>query len=178
MRRRLLFAISLLVAAAGAARADDATRFVVYFQSWSALLQPEAGEFSLGLLVLVRGAQDFALGFVMLFRRSFQRLLGFMKGSRDAIRLRLHVGHLRFERCNFGVESAKLALHSEWTGFVWTSTGDHASLVTSPIGRYECILRVFARQFLRGVRAVCQISPAKARQELLSRRTEWITEFD
>lgn len=42
MRRSLPFAFLLLFAAAGAARAEDATRFVVYFESWSALIQPAA----------------------------------------------------------------------------------------------------------------------------------------
>ena len=44
MRRSLLFAILLLAASAvtGAARADDVARFVVYFGSWSALIEPAA----------------------------------------------------------------------------------------------------------------------------------------
>ena len=44
MRRSLPFAILLLVASAtlGAARADGPGRFVVYFGSWSALIEPTA----------------------------------------------------------------------------------------------------------------------------------------
>jgi outer membrane protein OmpA-like peptidoglycan-associated protein len=44
MRRSLPFAILLLTAVAGpgAARADEATRFVVYFESWSAAIEPDA----------------------------------------------------------------------------------------------------------------------------------------
>jgi outer membrane protein OmpA-like peptidoglycan-associated protein len=44
MRRSLPFAILLLAASAipGGARADDLTRFVIYFGSWSALIEPAA----------------------------------------------------------------------------------------------------------------------------------------
>src|ERR1700722_13666393 len=42
MRRSLSFAILLLTAAAGTASADEPNRVVVYFGSWSALIEPEA----------------------------------------------------------------------------------------------------------------------------------------
>ena len=44
MRRSLPLAILLLAASAtiGSARADDAQRFVLYFGSWSALIEPAA----------------------------------------------------------------------------------------------------------------------------------------
>src|SRR5713226_2219017 len=79
---------------------------------------------------------------------------------------------------NFGVESAKLAFHPEWTGFTGTAASDHAALVRGPVRGDERILRIFAGQFLGRDGAVRQVSGAEAREKLLGGGPQRVFELD
>ena len=79
---------------------------------------------------------------------------------------------------HFGVQGAKLALHSQRPGFVGASAGDHAALVTSAVRSDESELRIVTSKPFRGAGVIGQVSSFETRQKLFGSRAQGIAKFN